>query len=90
MGKSKQNMTGTREENKPHTTAIEVEGENMAQAIELSTANRKKAMMKASILVAFIIVAIYIVRFTPVKGYLTAEALGRFLDMPGFGPLLRL
>jgi len=56
----------------------------MEQAIELSTPNRKKAMLKASIFVAFIIVAIYIVRFTPVKGYLTAEALGRFLDTAGF------
>jgi uncharacterized membrane protein YdjX (TVP38/TMEM64 family) len=84
MGKSKQNMTGTQEENKPHATAIEVEGENMGQAIELSTTNRRKAMMKASILVAFIIMAIYIVRFTPVKGYLTVGALGHFLDMAGF------
>jgi len=56
----------------------------MEQAIELSTPNRKKAMLKPSIFVAFIIVAIYIVRFTPVKGYLTAEALGRFLDTAGF------
>ena len=80
----KQNMTATQEEHKPHTTEIEVEGENMEQAIEVSTTNRKRAMIKAFILLAFIITAIYIVRFTPVKGYLTAEAFGRFLDMAGF------
>lgn len=84
MVKSEQNMTNTQKENKPQTTATEGGEENMEQAIELSTTNRKKAMMKASILVAFIIVAIYIVRFTPVRGYLTAEALGSFLDMAGF------
>ena len=56
----------------------------MEEAVHTSTANRKKALLKALILAAFIIVAIYIVRFTPVKGYLTAEALGRFLDAAGF------
>ena len=84
MINNKQHMTDTQKDNKSHTTAIDVGEESMEQAIELSTANRKKAMMKASILVALIIVAIYIVRFTPVKGYLTPEALGHFLDMAGF------
>lgn len=56
----------------------------MEEVMEAPRASRKKAMLKASIFVAFIIVAIYIVRFTPVKGYLTAEALGRFLDAAGF------
>ena len=46
--------------------------------------SRKKAIMKVLILAAFIIGAIYVVRFTPVKTYLTAEALGRFLDTAGF------
>ena len=45
-------------------------------------------MIKASLLVAFVIVAIYIVRFTSVKGFLTREALGNFLEAAGFwGPL---
>ena len=49
---------------------------------------RKKGMIKASILAAFIIVAIYIIRFTPVKGFLTQEALSRFLEAAGFwGPV---
>ena len=77
-------MTSTEKENKPQPKAIQVGGENMEQAIEPATPDRKKAMIKASIFVAFIIVAIYVVRFTPAKGYLTAEALGNFLDSAGF------
>ncbi len=45
---------------------------------------QKQAMIKASILVAFIIAAIVVVRFTPIKGYLTADQLGRFLETAGF------
>ena len=41
-------------------------------------------MLKASTLAAFIIVAVYIIRFTPVKEFLTQEALGRFLEAAGF------
>ena len=52
--------------------------------IEQTVNTRKKATLKASILVAFIIGAILLVRFTPVKLFLTADALGRFLDMAGF------
>ena len=46
--------------------------------------NRQKALMKAIILLIFIATAIILVRFTPIKNYLTAEALGRFLDTAGF------
>ena len=46
--------------------------------------SRSKAIVKAIILAAFIIGAIVLVRFTPVKGYLTTEQLGRFLDTAGF------
>ncbi len=45
---------------------------------------RSKAVIKAAILVVFIVGAVLLVRFTPVKSYLTAEALGRFLDAAGF------
>jgi uncharacterized membrane protein YdjX (TVP38/TMEM64 family) len=45
---------------------------------------RSKAVLKAAILVVFIVGAVLLVRFTPVKSYLTAEALGRFLDAAGF------
>ncbi len=52
-------------------------------------AQRKKAIIKVCFLAAFIAFAIYLVRFTPVKEYLTAEALRRFLDEAGFwGPFV--
>lgn len=56
----------------------------MEKTIGESTRHNKRAIIKASILVAFIIVAIYIVRFTSAKEYLTREALGNFLDTAGF------
>jgi len=37
-------------------------------------------MVKASLLVLFIILAVVLVKFTPLKGYLTQGALGRFLE----------
>jgi uncharacterized membrane protein YdjX (TVP38/TMEM64 family) len=42
-----------------------------------------KAMVKAMIFVVFIVAAILVIRFTPVKNYLTAEMLGRFLQGAG-------
>ena len=56
----------------------------MEEAIHKPSENRRKAIVKAAILIAFIIVAIYVVRFTPVKGYLTVDALGQFLEAAGF------
>ena len=54
-----------------------------------TTDNRKKAMIKAWAFVIFIISAIGLVRFTPVKDYLTAEALGNFLEAAGlWAPIL--
>jgi uncharacterized membrane protein YdjX (TVP38/TMEM64 family) len=44
---------------------------------------RNRGIAKAVILVAFIAVAICVVRFTPVKDYLTAETLGKLLDKAG-------
>jgi uncharacterized membrane protein YdjX (TVP38/TMEM64 family) len=60
------------------------------QTSEKPTAvNKHKAAIKASIFFLFIVVAILVVRFTPIKGYLTAENLQRFLDNAGFyAPLL--
>ncbi len=59
------------------------------EALQHPTKNRKGALIKASILVVFIIVAIYVIRFTPVKGFLTPEALSRFLEAAGvWAPLL--
>jgi len=42
-----------------------------------------RPLLKALLFAAFIAAAIYVVRFTPVKGFLTADALGRFLDGAG-------
>jgi uncharacterized membrane protein YdjX (TVP38/TMEM64 family) len=53
------------------------------------TDSRSKAIVKVLILAAFIVGAIVLVRFTPVKGYLTTEQLGRFLDTAGlWAPLV--
>lgn len=47
-------------------------------------ANRPpSAVLKAVIFVMFILGAIALVRFTPVKSYLTVESLGNFLDAAG-------
>lgn len=46
--------------------------------------SRSKAIVKVLILAAFIVGAIVLVRFTPVKEVLTTEQLGRFLDTAGF------
>ena len=54
-----------------------------------TTKNRSKAMIKAVFLLIFITAAIFLVRFTPIKNYLTAGALGRFLETAGFwAPLI--
>ena len=51
--------------------------------------SRRKAVMKAIFLLIFIVAAIFLLRFTPIKNYLTAEALGRFLESAGFwAPLI--
>ena len=55
----------------------------MNEAIQDTRVSRKKAVVKASVFLLFIIAAIYVMRFTPVKGYLTAEALGSFLEKAG-------
>jgi uncharacterized membrane protein YdjX (TVP38/TMEM64 family) len=46
--------------------------------------NRRKTTIKAFALVAFVISAILLVRYTPVKAYLTADALGQYLQTAGF------
>lgn len=51
--------------------------------------NRSKAALKAGLFIAFIIGAIILVRYSPIKGYLTAEALGDFLQTAGiWAPVL--
>ncbi len=61
----------------------------MSEAPQQPIKSRKKAAIKALFFVAFILFAIYIVRFTPVKAFLTREALGRLLESSGiWGPLI--
>jgi uncharacterized membrane protein YdjX (TVP38/TMEM64 family) len=45
--------------------------------------SRRKALVKALILLAFIALAVIAVRFTPAQEYLTPEALSRFLGRAG-------
>jgi uncharacterized membrane protein YdjX (TVP38/TMEM64 family) len=50
---------------------------------------RKRGIIKALFLFVFIIAAIFLIRFSPLKEFLTQEALGRFLDEAGFwAPLI--
>ena len=56
----------------------------MEAAAQRSKPHRRKALLKALILVVFILFAIGLIRFTPIRGYLSAEGLGRFLDTAGF------
>jgi uncharacterized membrane protein YdjX (TVP38/TMEM64 family) len=50
------------------------------EALRQPAKNRKGAVIKASILLVFIVVAIYVMRFTPVKGFLTRENLSGLLE----------
>ena len=55
----------------------------------MSEKMQKKAVIKVIVLVAFIIGALVLVRFTPIKEYLRADQLGRLLEASGFwAPLL--
>ena len=59
------------------------------EAVGQSMKTRRGALLKASVLIAFVVVAIYVIRFTPVKGFLTPEALSRFLEAAGmWAPLV--
>ncbi len=50
---------------------------------------QKSALVKALILAAFIILAVILVRFTPIKGFLTADQMSRFLEAAGlWAPLV--
>ena len=48
------------------------------------TVNRQKALIKLVLLLTFVAGAVFLVKFTPVKGYLTADSLGRILERAGF------
>ena len=56
----------------------------MEAADQQPAVSRNKAILKATILLTFVVGAIVLVRFTPVKDYLTTHQLGNFLDAAGF------
>jgi uncharacterized membrane protein YdjX (TVP38/TMEM64 family) len=59
------------------------------EAVGQSVKTHRGALLKASVLVAFVVVAIYVIRYTPVKGFLTREALEGFLEAAGiWAPLV--
>ncbi len=55
----------------------------MERRVEQGVRNRRKGLIKALALGVFILAAIYLIRFTPVKGYVTAESLGGILEQAG-------
>jgi len=59
------------------------------EMIEQPPEKKSKAFVKALGLLGFIVGAVLLVRFTPVREYLTAEALGRLLEQAGiWAPLV--
>jgi uncharacterized membrane protein YdjX (TVP38/TMEM64 family) len=62
---------------------------DMKEVMRQAMNHRRRAILKASILVAFVIGAILLVSFTPIKQYLTADILGRYFDRVGiWAPLI--
>ena len=58
-------------------------------AAQGSTRKGKGHLLKAALFVAFIIAAVAVARFTPIKSYLTPDGLGRFLEVAGiWGPVI--
>jgi uncharacterized membrane protein YdjX (TVP38/TMEM64 family) len=55
----------------------------MNETTQTAPRRRTKALIKAGVLVAFIALAIYVVRFTPINEYLNAHELRRLLDSAG-------
>jgi uncharacterized membrane protein YdjX (TVP38/TMEM64 family) len=53
------------------------------ETVEQQPVNKSKAIVKALFLLGFIVGAIVLIRFTPVKDYLNADALGHLLEQAG-------
>ncbi len=65
------------------------EDKNLKTGNESPPKNNKKGLLKALMLIAFIVAAILLIQFTPVKEYLTADSLGNFMEKAGgWAPLL--
>jgi len=55
----------------------------MEETLQKPKKKTSKAVLKAMVFVVFVVAAIFLIRFTPVKNYLTADALGAFLEGAG-------
>jgi uncharacterized membrane protein YdjX (TVP38/TMEM64 family) len=55
----------------------------MSDAVQGESAGRKRGLLKALVLLAFVVAAVSLARFTPLRQYLTLEQLGGFLDRAG-------
>ena len=61
----------------------------MNEVAEKPTKSRMGAVIKALLFVVFIVAAIYVIRFTPVKEFFTQTALSNFLESAGtWAPVL--
>lgn len=55
----------------------------------MTVPQKNKGLLKALLFAAFIVAALVLVRFSPLQGYLNAEAMGRLLDAAGaWAPVL--
>ena len=57
----------------------------MERTFHQAEKTRARGVRKALLLVAFIILAVYVVRYTPVSRFLSREVLSNFLGVPVFG-----
>ncbi len=55
----------------------------MEKAIHDTRKTNGTALVKAAVLVALVVGAVYVVRYTPARDYFTVQTLGRFLDAAG-------
>jgi uncharacterized membrane protein YdjX (TVP38/TMEM64 family) len=63
---------------------MEKRSKGMEETLQKPKKKTSKAVLKAMVFVVFVVAAIFLIRFTPVKNYLTADALGGFLEGAGF------
>ena len=56
----------------------------MEVATQQTVKSHHRAILKAGIFLVFIILAISLIHFTPIKNYITTQALGRFLKTAGY------
>jgi uncharacterized membrane protein YdjX (TVP38/TMEM64 family) len=62
---------------------MEKRSKEMEETLQKPKKKTSKAVLKAMVFVVFIAAAIFLIRFTPAKNYLTADALGGFLEGAG-------